>query len=132
MKFRGQVLFGDDLVDQKQMPSRALARKVAQDGLRTMRGQFGSCLLNGGSWSLELLRDKLYEAFKLFLMYLAANAYADTGHYPRRRADVARSYGSAELLHIARLVASIDHTEKSELISATRASRDLLKDFLAA
>jgi hypothetical protein len=132
MKFRGRVLFGEDLIRHKQMPSRALAHQIAQDGLRALRGKFGHCLLNAESWSLELLRDKLYEAFKLFLMYLAADAYAETGRYPKRRIDVARAYGSGELLHIARVVAKVDSTEKVELLSTARIARDLLKDFLVS
>jgi hypothetical protein len=126
MKFRGEVLFGEDLISLKETPSRAFADEIARSGLRKMRRQLDICALNAECWSVELLRDKLYASLKLVLMYLADRAYADSGRYPRRRVDVARAFGSTDLLRVARLLWRIDDAQTPLLLSVTRTAREAL------
>jgi hypothetical protein len=51
MKFRGSTLFGEDLLAQKEAPSRAFAEQWAEAGLRTSPLASSTRARLGGRWS---------------------------------------------------------------------------------
>jgi hypothetical protein len=122
MKFRGSTLFGEDLLAQKEAPSRAFAEYWAQAGLRTLPGKLRIRVLNAPCWSVEHLRDDVYFLLKQTFLFLAARRYADTGHYPRRRLDVADAYSSAELRALAGNMVMIDRADKASVIGSARSA----------
>lgn len=122
MKFRGQTLFGEDLVAQKETPSKEFALEIGQRGLKSMFKKFKTRLMNSGYWSEEHLKDKLYPEFKHFFMYLADIEYGKTGKYPRRRTDVAEVFNSDELRTIVNLFANFNEASKAEVIEAVKAA----------
>ncbi|MEK7177021.1 MAG: hypothetical protein AAB719_01890 [Patescibacteria group bacterium] len=126
MKFRGQTLYGEDLVSKKEMPAQAFTDSVAQKGLKSMPRKLRTRLLNSGYWSEKHLRDKLYPEFKRLFMYLADSHYANTGKYPRRRVDVANAFESIELQKVANIVGSIDKATREDLIRAAELSISFL------
>lgn len=119
MKFRGETLYGEDLVSAKEAPSQEFANNVAKKGLVSMPRKFRTRLLNSGYWSNEHLKDKLYPEFKRLLMYLADLRYAETGQYPRRRIDVAKEFHSEKLLKIENIIASVSQATSKDLMQAT-------------
>jgi hypothetical protein len=126
MKFRGATLFGEDLLAQKEAPSRVFAERWAEAGLRTMPGKLRIRVMNAPCWSAERLRDDIYFLLKQMFLFLAARSYANTGHYPRRRFDVADAYSSVELRELARDIVTIDRADKASLTeSATSAIKAL-------
>ncbi|NQV89419.1 MAG: hypothetical protein HQ488_03805 [Parcubacteria group bacterium] len=129
MKFRGETLYGEDLVKLKELPTREFAQDVAHRGLSTMSRKFSTRLLNSDHWSIEHLRDMLYPEFKRLIMYLAAAHYAQTGEYPRRRLDVAEAYNSEELRIIADTIATIESATREILIVTTKHAIGFLSDF---
>ncbi len=121
-KFRGLTLFGEDVVAQKELPSREFAADFAMKGLGGMARKFHTRLMNSGYWSNEHLKKKLYPEFKRLFVYLGAQHYADTGDYPRNRMAVARAIDAGELLEIAELLVKYPSASKGEVISATKSA----------
>jgi hypothetical protein len=116
IKFRGQVVYGDDLIAAKETPTREFAGSLGQAGLRAMTPRIQVRLLNARSWSLERLRHELYVYLKLMFLHLADRHYATTGIYPARRRQVADAYGSPELRRVAGQLRKIDQLDTQALI----------------
>ncbi|HJQ08153.1 MAG TPA: hypothetical protein VJ836_01575 [Candidatus Saccharimonadales bacterium] len=129
MKFRGQTLFGPDLVAQKELPPRDFAASIVQKGLAGMERKLANRLLNSNFWSEDHLKDKLYPELKRLFMFLAARHYADTGVYPRSRQDVANVCDSSELQQVWSVLAAFDSATKAEVIAATEAALGWLKNY---
>jgi hypothetical protein len=127
MKFRGQVLFGRDLLAPKETPSREFAHGFARDRRRLLVAQLSIRVLNARIWSIEHLRDDLYAELKLMFLCLADRSYAEFGYYPRRRLDVADAYQSEDLRRIATSLVQIDQIDKDELIETARTAITVLQ-----
>jgi hypothetical protein len=127
MKFRGQTLFGPDLVAQKEFPPRDFAADIAKKGLAGMKRKLPTRLLNSGYWSEDHLKDKLYPELKRLFMFLAARHYAETDVYPRSRQDVVNVYDSNELRLLWSVLANFDSATKAEVVAATEAALSWLK-----
>jgi hypothetical protein len=128
MKFRGVALFGEDLLPQKETPSRAFAERWAAAGLRPMPARFRIRALNGGFWSEQRLRDELYNDLKRMFMFLADKHFAATGHYPRRRTDVADAYRSTGLRELAQSLVAIDLADRRGLIATAELAVGVLQE----
>jgi len=120
MKFRGQALFGEDLLPEKETPPREFAAGFVRERLRLTLARLHIRVLNGRCWSVEHLRDDLYSELKLMFLSLADKRYAETGKYPKRRLDVADSYASDELHRLATSLVTIDDTGREQLIDTAR------------
>jgi hypothetical protein len=129
MKFRGTTLFGPDLIAEKETPTRAFAEQWALGGLRQMAGKLRIRVLNSGCWSVEHLRDDIYFLLKQTLLFLADKKYADTGHYPRRREDVASAYASDELRALAGRMVTIDQADKASLVQIAESATTVVQQY---
>ena len=127
MKFRGETLYGEDLVKVKEAPSQEFASTIAKNGLAGMPRKFRTRLLNSDYWSMEHLKDKLYPEFKKLFMYLADLRYSETGQYPRRRKDVAKEFYSEELMRIENAIATINQVTCKELQQSTESAISFLR-----
>jgi hypothetical protein len=116
MKFRGQVLFGKDLLTEKETPPREFAARYAQERMGLLFGQLNIRMLNAKCWSVEHLRNDLYDELKLMFLALADKKYAETGEYPVRRLDVAEAYGCDDLRQLYDCLLRIDHSGQEDLI----------------
>jgi hypothetical protein len=131
MKFRGVALFGEDLLPDKETPSPAFAQHWADAGLRTLPARFRIRILNGRFWSEERLRDELYNDLKRMFMFLADRKYAETGCYPRRRADVAAAYGSEGLRQLGERLGRIDQDDRQRLIDVAKLAVAVMDELMA-
>jgi hypothetical protein len=130
MKFRGIVLFGEDVLAEKEVPSRAFVQRWADVGLRTMAAKLRIRILNARCWSIERLRDELYTDFKLMFMLLADQKYAETGVYPRTRVEVADAYDSQPLRELLRTLVEIDQADRQTLIQRATLAIGALQDLV--
>jgi hypothetical protein len=128
MKFRGTTLFGQNLLPWKETPSLGFADQWATKGLRAIPAKLRIRALNGRCWSVEHLRDEVYFLLKQLFLCLAYRRYADTGHFPRRRRDVADAYGSAELRRLEENLGTIDQADKESLVRIAKSAIDVMQD----
>ena len=129
MKYRGQTLFGIDVIAQKPEFPRKLAAQLAQSGLRSQERKLRTRLMNSEHWSIEHVRDYMYPEFKRLIMWLAAKKYAETGKYPRSRAEVATAYNSQELRLLVKAISNIDGLSRREIINAASSAVKLAQNY---
>jgi hypothetical protein len=131
MKFRGQVLFGRDLLTEKDTPSREFANGFVRERTGLLVAQLKIRMLNAKIWSVEHLRDDLYAELKLMFLCLADNKYAESGHYPKRRSDVADAYQSEDVRELATCIIEIDRSDREDLVRTARLAINMLQRLLA-
>lgn len=127
VKFRGEILFGEDVLTLKEKPTLQFASTIAQRGLSSMVQKLETRQLNSAYWSEDHLKDKTYSEFKRFIMFLAAERYGATGLYPRMRIEVAKAYDSEQLHKICSLLARFESATHEEVDAGLVSALDFIR-----
>lgn len=125
VKFRGQTLFGEDVIAKKEKPSQEFAADIVDKGLKSLSRKLRTRLMNAEHWSIEQLRNYMYPEFKRLVMFLATKKYAETGKYPKSRTEVVQVYGSKELKKVVDAIHNIDSLDNEDIMNVAAVAIDL-------
>lgn len=115
-KFRSKTIFGEDLIPEKQIPSREEAFLIYTEGLQDVKSRINRTLVNEKIWSEKKIRNVFWKLFKHCFMYLAIKHYCDTGIYPNSRNKVVEFLDEPVLREVLETLNNIDEKEKKEII----------------
>lgn len=126
--FRTKVLFGDDVIQEVESPSREKAKQMSNAGLRTVRSALEHRLMSTEFWSEDKVKKTFHIYFKRAFMYLAIREYAKTGKYPRTRRETAEVLNAPAVTDTLRALEDRDSLSKEESIEIVEGLVEYLKN----
>lgn len=128
-KFRTKTLFGEDIIKDKQIPSKDEAYKIINEGVADVMRRLYRILVNENIWSESKIRNISWKLYKHSFMYLAIKIYQDTKIYPKTRIEVVKQLKSKELDKTLNRLNNIDNSNKQEIIETNKKLLDYLNFF---
>lgn len=125
--FRTKVLFGEDVTQEAELPSRENAEETFSAGLRTVCSALEHRLMSTEFWSEDKVKKTFHIYFKRALMYLAIREYAKTGTYPRTRRETAEVLNAPAVTDTLRALEDRDNLSKEEIIGIVEGLIEYLK-----
>jgi hypothetical protein len=125
-KFRTTTLFGNCIINQKQIPNKEKTLEIYTTGLEVVRRRISRTLINKGIWSEEKIRNIFWKLFKHSFMYLCIKYYHDKNIFPRTRRVLVTLSNFPVLNETLDTLNNIDSKNKSQITLTARKLLDYI------
>tara|TARA_Y100000310_G_scaffold315642_1_gene366421 strand:- start:879 stop:1538 length:660 start_codon:yes stop_codon:yes gene_type:complete len=116
-KFRSKIIFGENILPQKELPSKEETLQIYTEGLEDVKQRILRTLVNEKIWSEKKIRDIFWKLFKHGFMYLAIKYYYDMDIYPQSRKELVELTKSEVLEEVLLTLYQIDYKNKIEILT---------------
>lgn len=127
-KFRSLVLFGPDIIKNKELPSTEETKTIFLKGIDDVKRRLERVLINESIWTEKKIKKTLWKLFKHTFMYLAIKYYFENDVYPIKRSDLVNLTKEPILKKTLKFLYEINSKKREELLYVAKSLLEYLEN----